>query len=102
MRLKRNMTKEQPMCKVTFEFNDYTQAVLIGEDIIPSQQPDLGSFQEAPKVEQKLREIQTFMLDGLQYCKAREAYWVITPQDTTKKIGRTKYYNERKKSNYVI
>ena len=88
------------MRKVTLEIDEHTEIILRSARSEDKQTHEV--LENTPKAEQILREIQTFMMNGLQYCKAKEAYWVITPQDTTKKIGRSKYYNGRKKSDYVV
>ena len=97
---KRNITRSQIMRKVTLEIDEHTEIIL--RDARSKDKQTHEVLENTPKTEQILREIQTFMMNGLQYCKAKEAYWIITPQDTTQKIGRSKYYNDRKKSDYVV
>ena len=47
------------------------------------------------------REIHTFMLDGVQYCKAKDSYWSISPYDKVHQISKSRYYKTKQRFDYV-
>ena len=67
-----------------------------GVDTLPEQKdlmPNIRSHGEP-------REIHSFMMDGVQYCKAKDSYWFIAPYDMVSQISKSRYYNVRKRAGY--
>ena len=86
------------MLEITFkiEDKDYVSLTQNGDKI------SLSNIVESPTISLehthiKERTYDTFMFGNTQFFRLGDTYGMITPDDTMREIGRSKYYKDRKK-----
>ena len=89
--------------KVEMDQKTHKEMNKIDEDLNKVFSTTLNNVKSADRMDhQRKRTIDTFMLNGLQFIRIGEKYVTIDTHDTMIEVGRTKYYNNKKKAHHAV